>query len=94
MPEYPQKSFRAGRKGTVIATILVETDGSVSAVDVLEASDALMGSSVEAQLKRWRFKPFTTSTNEPILATSRLVFNFTIRNRKPIVNLLRRPGVA
>lgn len=84
-PEYPLQSFRAGREGTVVATMLVETDGSVSTVDVLEAPDALMGSSVEAKLKRWRFKPFTNSADEPIRATGRLVFYFVIRNGHPVV---------
>ena len=49
LPEYPQESFRAGRQGEVVVTILVETDGFVSTVDVLEAPDALMGSSVVSQ---------------------------------------------
>jgi TonB family protein len=92
-PEYPAESFRAGREGTVVATIMVETDGLVSTVDVLETPDAAMGSAVQTQLKRWRFKPFTTIANEPIRATSRLVFHFAIRDSKPVViEVAMRPG--
>jgi TonB family protein len=85
LPEYPQQSLRDGREGSVSAKILVETDGSVSTIEVLEASDAAMGSSVQTQLKHWRFKPLTTSANERIRVTSRLVFHFAIRDGKPVV---------
>jgi TonB family protein len=84
-PEYPRESFRAGREGYVVATRTVEIDGSVSAVDIAEASDEPMGVAVARALKGWRFKPITIGANQPVRATSRFVFRFVIRDGKPEV---------
>ena len=59
VPTYPPAAFAAGFEGTVAVAAVVNSDGSVGAVQVIESSSAKLGfeeSAVEA-MKQWSFSP-------------------------------------
>lgn len=86
LPDYPQSSFRADKRGRVVAVVIVDTDGSVTSVEITESPDTSIAASVSTTLKRWRFKPFTTlEGNAPLRVTGRLVFYFEIREGRSAV---------
>jgi len=58
MPAYPDAARRSGVQAEVVARVVVDEDGSVSAVEILRGHpdfDAL----VREALRRWRFRPAT-----------------------------------
>lgn len=58
MPAYPDGARRSGVQAEVVARVVVDEDGSVSAVEILRGHpdfDAL----VREALRRWRFRPAT-----------------------------------
>lgn len=58
MPAYPDGARRSGVQAEVVARVVVDEDGSVSAVEILRGHpdfDAL----VRDALRRWRFRPAT-----------------------------------
>lgn len=81
LPQYPDKSTRAKVQGVAVASVLVETNGSVLSVDVLEAPDSLIGDAVRLAVRRWRFRPFVV-LDAPARALGRLVFYFKIVDGK------------
>ena len=58
MPAYPDAARRSGVQAEVVARVVVDEDGSVSAVEILRGHpdfDAL----VREALRHWRFRPAT-----------------------------------
>ncbi len=59
MPEYPPAALAAGYSGTVSVAAMVNSDGSVGAVEVLESTRPGLGfeSAALAAIKNWQFRP-------------------------------------
>ena len=57
-PEYPTSSIANGASGVAVASIVIDTDGSVETVTVLESPDADIGAAVAAALRDALFRPF------------------------------------
>ena len=73
-PKYPALAHRLRISGPVLLEALIDEEGSVSRVEVLEGHPLLCDSAVEA-VKRWRYSP-TVQNGEPIpvIATIRIVY--------------------
>jgi rhodanese-related sulfurtransferase len=84
-PEFPAASLKAGVNGTVIAQILVGSDGVMQTVEVLQAPDEATGAAVNQALMRWRFRTLTTADGRVAAIRSRFAFYFAIRKGKPLV---------
>lgn len=56
-PKYPSQLKRDGVSGMVVVSLVVETDGSVTEVEVKKSTNAeFEGPAVDA-VKNWKFKP-------------------------------------
>jgi len=79
-PSYSQAAMDTGIEGEVLLTGVVETDGSIDEVRVVESLDADLGlddAAVEAA-RAWRFEPGTRN-GEPVPVEVTLQFRFTLR---------------
>jgi protein TonB len=57
-PSYPAEAARRGEAGTVVLTLHIAADGTVSAVEIAESSgSAALDRAARAALARWRFRP-------------------------------------
>ena len=54
-PHYPRSSLQAGRGGVAVTALRISIDGTVAAVEVLEAPDAAIRESADAALRQWTF---------------------------------------
>jgi TonB family protein len=76
-PEYPPAAQAAGFQGSVSVAAVVNTDGSVGAVEVIECSSPNLGferAAIDA-IKQWRFEP-AYEDGEPVDAVYAYVFEF------------------
>ena len=86
LPEYPARLAAAGRQGRVTAQIVVEPDGALGDVEIVEFTDASMGAAVRTALRGWKFRPIKTlADRETVRATGRLTFSFRIQDGQAIV---------
>lgn len=57
-PAYPPEAARAGTSGEVVLSFTVNTDGSVSDIDIVSARPrGVFERSAQAAVRRWRFQP-------------------------------------
>lgn len=86
-PEYPATSIAKGSKGVAVAELLIDTEGVVEQVRVVEAPDEHISAAVAAAVRQWRFVPLTAGPNSPERrrADGKLYFYFEIEGGKGIV---------
>jgi protein TonB len=58
-PDYPQTARMAHQQGTVTLYVVIEKDGSISHLKLLESASALLDQSAEAAVPQWKYKPAT-----------------------------------
>jgi TonB family protein len=56
-PQMPRLAIARGIRGDVTAELLVEPDGSVSQVRILQSPDELLSNAVIDAMKQWTFSP-------------------------------------
>jgi protein TonB len=77
-PPYPRDMETAGRNGSVRVRITIGTDGRVSAIEQMSASDSSFWRVTERQARsRWRFRPATVD-GRPIVSTMLMTVTFRI----------------
>lgn len=59
MAEYPEEAREARTEGAVVAYMLIETDGTVSSVEIREGDEVFHQATIEA-LEQWKFEPMET----------------------------------
>jgi TonB family C-terminal domain len=64
-PIYPQALLRAGITGDVRVGFVVNADGSVSKVSILQSEHPDLAEAVRVAIKQWRFKPWTVDGDKP-----------------------------
>jgi protein TonB len=76
-PEYPPAALAAGFEGTVAVAAVVNSDGSVGAVEVVESSNPKLGFNEAAidAMTQWRFSP-ARSNGEAVDSVYAYVFYF------------------
>lgn len=72
-PTYPAISVARKVTGVAVAAILLDRNGHLQSLDVLQAPDAPIGQSVHDALMRWTFRPIGVPMK------GKLFFYFTIR---------------
>jgi TonB family protein len=77
-PVYPKTAIDKGITGVVVASVLIQPDGSVGTVVVLEAPETSLATAVQEAANQWTFRtgPWKTSL------AGRLTFYFRIVNGK------------
>lgn len=78
--EYPPQALAAGIQGRLLLEFIVETDGSVSRIDVTQSLHPLCDSAAVAALRRSRFVP-GRQEGEPVRVRMRLPVRFVLRNQ-------------
>lgn len=77
-PEYPHEARRKGVTGTVLLRFLVERDGSVSSIQVLQADPpGVFEENAVRAVERWRFRPGLRH-GEPVRTWVRLPLRFRL----------------
>ena len=77
-PPYPRPMLDAQRNGSVRVRITIGTDGRVSAIEQLSATDDAFWRVTERQARsRWRFRPATLD-GRPIVSTMLMTVTFRI----------------
>lgn len=86
-PEYPAASIAKGSRGVAVAELLIDTEGVVEQVRVVEAPDEHISAAVAAAVRQWRFVPLTAGPNsqERRRADGKLYFYFEIDGGKRMV---------
>jgi protein TonB len=77
-PPYPRAMEQAGRNGSVRVRITIGTDGRVTAIEQLSATDDAFWRVTERQARtRWRFRPATLD-GRPVVSTMLMTVTFRI----------------
>lgn len=77
-PPYPRDMETAGRNGSVQVRITIGTDGRVTAIDRVSATDDAFWRVTQRQaMNRWRFRPATLD-GRPIVSTMVMTVTFRI----------------
>jgi len=77
VPAYPAAALAAGFEGSVAVAAVINTDGSVGAVEVVESSSSKLGfeeSAIDA-MKQWHFSPARVD-GQPVDSVYAFVFYF------------------
>lgn len=74
VPTYPATSLARKITGVAVVAILLDRDGHLQNVNVLQAADEAIGQSVRDALMQWRFRPIGVPMK------GKLFFYFTIKN--------------
>ncbi|MGI9263361.1 MAG: energy transducer TonB, partial [Gammaproteobacteria bacterium] len=97
-PKYPRQAKLRGIEGFVKVGYVVNSNGRVEGIEVLDAVPAeVFNSAVVKALKRWRYEPFTMD-GEAHAQTVRQVFEFKVErkeleeNAKPSSRCRRNTG--
>lgn len=77
-PVYPVDMLRANKSGSATLRFMVNSDGSVTDLEVLESSHREFGRAAKRTVKRWRFKPWTPSDLRPDKVETTAPFVFSL----------------
>ena len=77
MPVYPDAARRRGERGVAVAEVLVDEQGRLADVQILEAPSAEIGEAVIAAVRQCRFSA-AESDGGPIRVSGKLTFYFVI----------------
>lgn len=80
LPSYPAESIKKGVTGVVVVMVVVEHNGQVRTVTVIESPDAAIADSVRAAVLTWKFK--TPSVGA---VSGKLTFYYRLENGKGFV---------
>jgi TonB family protein len=71
MPLYPQESIKRKAKGVAVAQTMINQEGDVSKVEILEAADSMISMSVTEAVSQWKF-PSSRIKDGPSVTKGRL----------------------
>lgn len=77
-PDYPRKLRRKKVEGVVIVEVVIGTDGTVTATEVIESPDERLSELAVAAAREWMFIP-ALKAGRPVEARVRLPFTFAAR---------------
>jgi TonB family protein len=79
LPAYPNQALLSGTQGEVIFKILVNEEGKIVSVDVVEGDPLLTAASADA-LRKFRFRPYLLN-GAPIQVESQLEYKFSLKGK-------------
>jgi TonB family protein len=65
--------------GVIVAEVVVDTDGHVATVSVVESPNQVLNTAVVKALSQWRFEPFRTKTGR-VRLRSKLTFYCVLKD--------------
>lgn len=88
MPSYPSDYARAGVEGYVVIEGLLDTQGRLVALSVVESTHQAFAQAALKALRQWRFEPVRVD-GEPRMKVVRIPLQFTLgAEPKPIIGEL------
>lgn len=81
MPSYPQESIKRRAKGVAVAQIETNQEGDVSKVEILEAPDSMISTSVTEAVRQWKFRSSKIKDGPSVSVKGKLTFYFVIDDR-------------
>lgn len=75
-PIYPFDELMAGKKGRVLARLIIGKQGEVAAFETKEVTDEALGRAVAAAVDTWSFVPAKNKDGSPSLAVVVMEFEF------------------
>jgi TonB family protein len=77
-PAFPDALKRDYQAGTVRASFVVEKDGTVSRIRILETTHPAFAAAAEKAVARWKFRP-GWKNNKPVASRMEQVFEFAVK---------------
>ncbi len=65
-PRYPKEALKEGASGDVVLDAVIDSNGVVSNVNVIESPHASLSAAAENALRQWRFEPARDKSGQPI----------------------------
>jgi TonB family protein len=82
-PEYPSAAIERGIEGHVQLKFTVTQDGSVTDIEIVEASDPLFGPAAVAALAKWRYLPRVAGGRRVTAPEQRTIVRFQLAPAAP-----------
>ncbi len=76
-PVYPEQARKSGVEGKVVLQALIDHDGSVSDVEVLNSTDEVFDDAAVDAVRQWRWEP-ATSDGKPVSVYFTIVVQFSL----------------
>jgi TonB family protein len=76
-PWYPDEAKEKHIQGKVVLSLLIDTDGTTSDIEVLSSPDQALTDSAIAAVKQWRYKPYELN-GVPVSIRSEVEVNFQL----------------
>ncbi len=76
-PDYPEQARKNGVEGKVILQAVIDDDGSVSEVEVLNSTDDVFNDAAVDAVRQWRWEP-ATSDGDPVSVYFTIVVQFSL----------------
>ena len=83
MPHYPSAAIKAGISGVVVMETVINTEGDVTDVRIIEGNPILAGAARKA-VKEWKYRPVVVD-GTPIEARKDVVLVFQLGQRPSVV---------
>ncbi len=80
-PAYPEMARKERIQGRVIAQTVINTDGRIEAIEIVESIGEEFDTAVREVLEQWEFEPATLG-GEPVSVYYNLTFNFRLDGDK------------
>ncbi|MBM3110820.1 energy transducer TonB [Pseudomonas sp. P66] len=93
IPTYPQELLKSAISGSVRIGFDVLADGSVRNVKVLQSSDPAFANSALKAARKWRFKPWTVSRENPEKVDVQTNLYFRLNDKEEWWDIYERAGL-
>jgi TonB family protein len=77
-PQYPEEARKEGATGSVVLDAIIDTEGQVVEVGVLEDPDQRLTEAAVGAVRQWRFEPATTADGTPVKVCFILTVKFSL----------------
>lgn len=65
-PKYPKEALKEGASGEVVLDVVIDANGVVGDMSVIETPHASLSAAAEKALQQWRFEPARDKSGEPL----------------------------
>ena len=74
--EYPPQEKQAGAEGDVRVKLLIDTNGDVAKVTVVQSAGRLFDAAVIDAVRRWKYEPARSADGRPVASEVKVAIRF------------------
>jgi TonB family protein len=78
-PSYPESARKDKITGIVVIEAVIDENGKVTAIEVLESPDPALSDAATTALRQWLFEPARKQDGTPVAARTTIEFNFKLQ---------------